>query len=262
MATEDTGATSDAFQVSPPVEGVVVIRIVARPHGVLTVGARRQLTAAIAGLADDPSVRCAVLTGEGRAFSAGSNIREFEATTEWVEGARRVEVALNETIADSPVPIVAACNGSTLGGGAVMALACDVRVAAASAVFGFPEVKLGAMAGATGTQVLPRLVGPGHALRLMLTGRIIGADEACRVGLVDEVVDDEDLMPRALQLAREIAGASRAAVRATKRCVRGGLAGGYAAGMQLEAAITAPLGLTADAIEGKAAFIEKRPPRF
>jgi enoyl-CoA hydratase/carnithine racemase len=255
-------SSDEAFQVSTPAEGVALIRIVARPHGVLTVAARERLTAQLVALAGAPAVRCIVLTGEGRAFSAGSNIREFEATAEWVERARGVEVALNETIANSPVPVIAACNGATLGGGAVMALACDLRLAAASATFGFPEVKLGAMAGATGTQTLPRLVGPGHALRLMLTGRVIDAEEACRVGLVEEVVPDEDLLRRALQLAQEIAATSRAAVHATKRCVRAGLAGGYAAGMQSEADVTAPLGTTRDAVEGKAAFLEKRAPRF
>ena len=96
----------------------------------------------------------------------------------------------------------------------------------------------------------------------MLTGRVIDAAEALLIGLVEEVVDGEALLPRALQLAQEIAAVSPAAVRATKRCVRGGLAGGYAAGMQLEAEVTAPLGLTADAIEGKAAFLEKRAPAF
>ena len=252
----------DAFEISTPVAGVALIRITAKPMGVLTVAARRRLTTALTALSDDPSVRCAVLTGDGRAFSAGSNIREFEVTAEWVEGARVVEVALNECIANSPVPVIAACNGVTLGGGAVMALACDVRLAAASATFGFPEVKLGAMAGATGTQRLPQLVGPGHALRLMLTGRVVDAAEALRIGLVEEVVDDEALLPRAVQLAQEIAGVSREAVRATKRCVRRGLADGFHAGMRLEAEVTAPLGLTADAIEGKAAFIEKRAPRF
>lgn len=255
-------ATDDAFECSTPVSGVALIRITAKPLGVLTVDARRRLAAAIGALADDPAIRCAVLTGEGPAFSAGSNIREFEATTEWIESARVQEVALNECIANSPVPVVAACNGATLGGGAVMALACDMRVASASATFGFPEVKLGAMAGATGTQRLAQLVGPGHALRLMLTGRIIDAAEALRIGLVEEVVADADLLPRAVQLAQEIAAVSPAAVRATKRCVRGGLAGGYGAGMRLEAEVTAPLGLTADAIEGKAAFLAKRPPAF
>ena len=255
-------ATNEAFECSTPVPGVALIRITAKPLGALTVAARRRLTAAIGALADDPAIRSAVLTGEGKAFCAGSNIREFEATAEWIEGARVQEVALNECIANSPVPVVAACNGVTLGGGAVMALACDLRVASASATFGFPEVKLGAMAGATGTQRLAQLAGPGHALRLMLTGRTIDAAEALRIGLVEEVVDDEALLPRALRLAQEIAAVSPAAVRATKRCVREGLAGGYGAGMRLEAEVTAPLGLSADAIEGKAAFLEKRAPAF
>jgi len=255
-------ATDSAFDISAPVPGVALIRLTAKPMGVMTVAARARLTTAIAAMADDDAVRCVVLTGEGRAFSAGSNIREFEVSTEWIEGARVTEAALNECIANSPVPVIAACNGITLGGGAVLALACDMRVAAASATFGFPEVKLGAMAGATGTQRLPQLVGVGHALRLMLTGRTIDAAEALRIGLVEEVVADEELMPRAIQLAQEIGAVSRAAVRATKRCVRAGVAAGFDAGMRLEAETTAPLGLTADAIEGKAAFVEKRAPKF
>ena len=257
------GQVSDPdFEISAPSPGVALVRITAKPMGVMTVAARSRLKTAIEAMADDAAVRCVVLTGEGRAFSAGSNIREFEVSTEWIERARVTEVALNECIATSPVPVIAACNGIALGGGAVLALACDVRVAAASATFGFPEVKLGAMAGATGTQRLPQLVGSGQALRLMLTGRTIDAADALRIGLVDEVVDDDSLLPRAIALAQEIAAVSREAVRATKRCVQGGLAGGYAAGMRLEAEVTAPLGLTSDAAEGKAAFVEKRPPRF
>jgi len=260
MASER--GSDDAFRMSTPAPGVALIRIIAKPLGVLTMAARRHLADAVGALAGDPTIRCAVLTGEGRAFSAGSNIREFEVTTEWIEGARLLEVALNECIANSPVPVIAACNGVTLGGGAVMALACDMRVASASATFGFPEVKLGAMAGATGTQRLPQLVGPGQALRLMLTGCTIDAAEALRIGLVEELVEDEALLPRAIQLAREIAAVSPAAVRATKRCLRGGLAAGYEAGMRLEADVTAPLGLSGDAIEGKAAFVQKRTARF
>lgn len=255
-------APDAAFEITLPAPGVALIRLTAKPLGVMTVAARSRLTAAIAAMGDDASIRCAVLTGEGRAFSAGSNIREFEVSTEWLERARVAEVALNECIANSPVPVIAACNGVTLGGGAVLAMACDFRVAAASATFGFPEVKLGAMAGATGTQRLPQLVGAGQALRLMLTGRTVDAAEALRIGLVEEVVADEDLLPRALELAQEIAAVSREAVRATKRCLRGGVSEGFDAGMRLEAETTAPLGLTADAIEGKAAFVEKRAPKF
>jgi enoyl-CoA hydratase/carnithine racemase len=131
-----------------------------------------------------------------------------------------------------------------------------------SASFGLPEVKLGAMATATGTLRLPLLVGRGQALRLMLTGQPIGAEEAYRIGVFEELVEDDQLEARALELAQQIASVSPKAVAATRRSVSAGLREGYQTGLLMEAEITVPLGLTDDAIEGKAAFVEKRPPRF
>jgi enoyl-CoA hydratase/carnithine racemase len=242
--------------------GVALIRITARPMGVFTVAARRELTSFIEVLDSKYGARCGVLIGSGRGFSVGSNIKEFEATPEWIEQARIVETRLNETIEKGPVPIIAACNGHTLGGGLVMALACDFRIAGRAATFGVPEVKLGAMATATGTQRLALLVGRGHALRLMLTGEAIDAQEACRIGLVEELVDDERLEARSIEVARQIAAVSPKAVCASRRAVATGLRNGYYAGLAMEEALTVPLGLSEDAIEGKAAFVAKRPPRF
>jgi len=253
---------NDVFEVFEAAPHVLLIRIVSKPFGVMTIEARRQLANFIAGAGANHRARCIVLTGTGKSFSAGSNIREFEATAEWIEEARRVETHLNETIEQGPVPVIAACNGHTLGGGAVLALACDFRIAGRSATFGVPEVKLGAMPTATGTQRLPLLVGRGQALRLILTGQPIDAEEAYRIGLVEELVEDDALEGRAIEVASQIAAVSPVAVAAARRCVSAGLRNGYNTGLVMEAEITVPLGLSADAIEGKAAFVEKRTPQF
>ncbi len=253
---------TDAFEAHLASPGVVLVRITAKPFGVFTIDARRQLTRFLETVDTAHGARCVVLTGTGASFSAGSNIREFEATAAWIEEARRVETKLNETIERGPVPVIAACNGHTLGGGAVMALACDFRIAGRSATFGVPEVKLGAMPTATGTMRLPLLVGRGQALRLILTGQPIDAAEALRIGVFEEVVDDDRLETRALELGAQIAAVSPEAVSAARRCVSASLRLGYQAGLLMEEELTVPLGLSDDAIEGKAAFVEKRAPRF
>lgn len=253
---------NDIFIATLEAPHVVVVRIVGRPLGAFTIAGRNMLAAFLRTVGEEHHARCVVLTGTGNAFSAGSNIKEFEATAEWIERARIAETNLNETIERGPVPVIAACNGYTLGGGAVMALACDFRIAARSAKFGVPEVVLGAMPTATGTMRLPLLVGRGAALKLILTGEPIPAEEALRIGIFDEVVDDAELMPRALQIAGRIASVSPKAVVAARRCVSTALREGYDAGLDMEAELTVPLGLSDDAIEGKAAFVEKRAPVF
>jgi enoyl-CoA hydratase/carnithine racemase len=254
--------TNSTFEASIPHPGVMLVRIVSQPLGAFTVQARRELKAFLERAHIDHSARCIVLTGTGPAFSVGSNIREFEATPDWIEAARLAETDLNETIERGPLPVIAACNGHTLGGGAVMALACDFRIAGRSATFGVPEVKIGAMPTATGTMRLPLLIGRGQALRLMLTGQSLNAEEAYRIGIFEELVDDDKLLDRAVEIAGQIAAVSPKAVRASRRCVSAGLRLGYDAGLAMEAEITVPLGLSDDAIEGKAAFVEKRAPRF
>lgn len=253
---------NETFEATVALPGVVLIRITSKPLGVFTIAARRELTSFLEALDTKHGARCGVLTGNGASFAVGSNIKEFEATPEWIDQARVVETKLNETIERGSVPVIAACNGHTLGGGFVMALACDFRIAGRSATFGVPEVKLGAMATASGTQRLPLLVGRGQALRLMLTGQTIDAEEAYRIGLVEELVDDDKLEARALEVARQIAAVSPKAVSASRRCVSAGLRNGYHAGLVMEEEITMSLGLSDDAVEGKAAFVEKRPPRF
>ena len=254
--------SNETFEASRVAPHVILVRIVARPLGVFTVAGRRALAAFLSTVDAAHGARCVILTGTGASFSAGSNIKEFEATAEWLESARQAETHLNETIELGPVPVIAACNGHVLGGGAVMALACDIRIACRSATFGVPEVMLGAMPTATGTMRLPMLAGRGAALKLILTGEPITAEEAYRLGLFEEIVDDGELMPRALAIATRIAAVSPMAVRAARRCLATGLRQGYDAGLALEAQLTTPLGLSDDAIEGKAAFVAKRPPVF
>ena len=181
----------EAIQITRPREGVALIEITSQPLGVLRHAVKRALLQALCELEKDISVRCAVLTGAGKAFSVGSDIHDFSQEVGWLLENDYVEAGLNQAIEDARFPVIAACNGHTLGGGAVLALACDVRIAAESARFGFPEVKVGAFASGSGTQRLPRLVGRGRALDLLLTGRVISAQDALAYGMVEYVFPDE-----------------------------------------------------------------------
>lgn len=251
-----------AIQMEYPQDGVALISITSQPLGVLRFEVKRVLSATLAELEDDNRIRCLVLTGTGRAFSVGSDIKDFRQDIGWLLENDYVEAGLNAAIENSPLPVIAACNGFTLGGGAVLALACDIRIAAESAKFGFPEVKVGAFASGSGTQRLPRLVGRGRALDLLLTGRTIDASEALDIGLVEYVVADEELLERTIQLAAQIAANAAPAVKATKRCVNVGLRDGFEAGLTMERQLRVETGTGPDAAEGKAAFLEKRPPNF
>jgi enoyl-CoA hydratase/carnithine racemase len=253
---------SSAIQVSHSREGVAVITIVSEPLGVLRHSVKRALMRAFTELEQDTSVRCAVLTGMGKAFSVGSDIRDFSQEVGWLLENDYWESGLNQMIEDARFPVIAACNGHTLGGGAVLALACDFRVAASSAKFGFPEVKLGAFASGSGTQRLPRLVGRGRALELLLTGRVITADEACQYGLVEYVYPDNDMLDKVVELAGQIASFSGPVTAATKLSVNRGLRDGWQTGLALESDFRVKTGRGPDASEGRMAFLEKREPKF
>jgi enoyl-CoA hydratase len=253
---------AEALDVTRPRSGVALVQIVSEPLGVQRNGVRRALRALLAELEATPDVRCLVLTGRGRAFSVGSDIREFRRDAGWLLEAQRIEQGLCLALMDSRLPVIAACNGLTLGGGLVLACACDIRLAAASARFGVPEVNVGTFASGSGTQLLPRLIGPGRSMTLLLGGEIVDAEAALRLGLVEEVVADDALLERALALATHIAAMPANAVAASKRCVTVGLRDGIAAGLLLEAELSVAVGLSDDAAEGQRAFMEKRPPRF
>ena len=221
-----------------------------------------ELESAFVDLAADHAVRVILLTGAGgRAFAAGADIRELaEVSAE--EGrafALRGQGVFRhiETLAQ---PVIACIQGFALGGGCELAMACTLRIAAEDARLGQPEVKLGIIAGYGGTQRLPRLVGRGAALKLLLTGEIIDAREALRIGLVDEVVPAADLMTRAEAIAMEIAGNAPIAIGETLHAVDEGLSLPLELALLREAGRFGELCATADKAEGTQAFLEKRPP--
>jgi enoyl-CoA hydratase/carnithine racemase len=203
-----------------------------------------------------------VLTGTGKAFSVGSDIRDFSQDVGWLLENDYWEAGLNQAIEDARFPVIAACNGHTLGGGAVLALACDIRAASASAKFGFPEVKVAAFCSGSGTQRLPRLVGRGRALDLLLTGRVIDAAEALSYGLIEYIFPDGELIAKTLAMAEGIAAFPGPVTAATKRCVNVGLREGIRAGLALEQELRVRTGRGVDASEGRQAFLEKRPAQF
>ena len=218
---------TNAIQITRPVDHVALITIRSQPLGVLRFGVKRALQAALATLEADRTVRCVVLTGVEKAFSVGSDIKDFSTEVGWLLENDYVEAGLNAAIQNSRLPVIAAINGFALGGGAVLTLACDIRMAAQSAKFGFPEVKVGAFASGSGTQRLPRLVGRGRALDLLMTGRTIDADEAFRIGLVEYLIPDDELLDRALALASIIGANAATAVSASKFCINVGLRDGF-----------------------------------
>jgi len=260
--TSQESLETNAIQIERPFPGVVLITIRSQPLGVLRFGVKRALRAALAELETDRTVRCVVLTGVEKAFSVGSDINDFSTDVGWLLENDYVEAGLNATIENSRLPLIAAVNGYALGGGAVLALACDIRMAAQSAKFGFPEVKVGAFASGSGTQRLPRLIGRGRALDLLMTGRTIDAQEALRIGLVEYVVPDEELLDRVSELAVAIGTNSALAVSASKYCVTVGLRDGFEAGLAAEREQRIRTGRGPDAIEGRNAFLEKRKPNF
>jgi enoyl-CoA hydratase len=211
----------------------------------------------------EEEVRAVVVTGAGdRAFVAGADIGEFEGRTPVDQWRVMKAPTIFEAVERLPKPVIAAVNGFCLGGGMELALACDLRIAAATAKFGQPEVNLGIIPGGGGTQRLPRIVGLGSALRLVLTGEIIDADEALRLRLVEEVVPPADLLGRALEIAETIAAKSPVAVAAAKEATRAALSLPLDDGLKLETALFQVCFASADKAEGVRAFLEKRPAQF
>jgi enoyl-CoA hydratase/carnithine racemase len=251
-----------SIRVTRPADGVALITIASEPLGVLRHAVKRTLMRVLDELDQDTSIRCAILTGSGKAFSVGSDIRDFSQETGWLLENDYWEAGLNQKLEDARFPIIAACNGHTLGGGAVLALACDFRIAASSARFGFPEVKVGAFASGSGTQHLPRLVGRGRSLELLLSGRVITAEEALQIGLIEFIFPDDVMLEKALEMAGLIASYPGEVTAATKMCVNQGLRDGWQAGLALESDLRVKTGKGPNAVEGRQAFLEKRDPKF
>jgi len=221
-----------------------------------------ELLAAAESPGGDPGVRAVVLAGAGRGFCAGADVAMMRTLTADNYARTRRWLLVQAALEGMAKPVVAAIHGYALGGGAELALACDVRFMAASAVIGFPEIELGIFPGAGGTQRLARLLGPARALRLMVEGRRLGAADALGWGLVDHVVPDADLPAAARVYAVELARKPTRAIGLLKRCVYGAWGRSLAEGLELEECAVLEVIRTEDAREGLGAFLEKRAPRF
>ena len=215
-------------------------------------------------LATDDDVRVIVVQGAGdKAFSAGADIREFVeplVPTQFREQRRRID--FRQVMDRCPQPIIAAIRGVALGGGLELALACDIRIAGDDAQLGLTEVNLAIIPGGGGTQRLPRLIGRGKALEMILTGARIGAAEALRLGLVERVVPAAEVLTAAQDLARELAGRAPVALRYAKEAVVKGLGMSLDDGLRLEGDLSTLLRTTEDRLEGARAFLEKRKPNW
>lgn len=199
-----------------------------------------------------------VIAGTDRIFAAGADISEFAGPEEARTIGRLFFDALN-AVAAIPRVVIAAVSGPALGGGCELALACDLRVCSTSAKFGQPEILLGIIPGGGGTQRLPRLIGPSRAKDLILSGRQVRAEEALRIGLVDEMVEPEHLMSRALELAASFASGPLQAQAIAKRVIDAGLDGSLEAGLELEQGGFVEVFGTDDARIGVASFLENGP---
>jgi enoyl-CoA hydratase len=246
-------------------EGVAFVTV-ARAARLNALDARTvaELDAAFEALGADPEVRGVVLTGEGeKAFAAGADIKELSGLD--AEGGRALSrrgQRVFDRIEGLGKPVVAAVNGFALGGGCELALACHVRLASENAALGTPEVTLGLMCGYGGTQRLPRLVGTGAALEMLLTGKRIDAPEALRRGLVDRVVPGDALLAEAEALVRRMIANGPLALRATLEAVRAGRDRPLAEAQEAEARLFGDLAASEDAHEGTRAFLETRAPQF
>lgn len=247
-------------------EGAVAVISLNRPQALNSIDAsiRTGLATAIDRAAADAEVRVVMVRGNGdRAFCAGADIKEFTAP-ESLAASRAVKHAPGwpDAIDRLRKPIIAAIHGYCLGGGLELALCCDIRVAAQDAVFALPEVRLGIIPGAGGTQRLSRVVGVGHALRMILTGERFDVTHAYRIGLVSDVVPRAELDSSCLRLAAMIATNGPIALAYAKEATRRGIELPLPEGLRLEADLSTLLQSTEDRLEGSAAFRERRTPKY
>ena len=258
----DTETAGTELLVRTPDHGVAVVTL-NRPQdaNALSVSMQTALSEAFRELAVDPSVRCIVITGGERVFSAGGDIRGM-VDCQPVDILRRHTERLWEPIQRCPKPIIAAVCGFAYGGGAELAMHCDIILAGESASFAQPEIRIGIMPGIGGTQRLVRAVGKFNAMRMLLSGRPISAQEASVMGLVSQVFPDDRVVPEALQLASHIASMPTLATLQIKEVVLAGMDASLDTGLMLERKASQLLFATHDQKEGMQSFIDKRKPRF
>jgi enoyl-CoA hydratase/carnithine racemase len=243
-------------------EGVAIVRIT-RPEALnaLNLATRKVLADIFTALQDDPKVRCIVLTGDEKAFAAGADLKEMVDAAA-VEIMKRRTERYWQAIARTPQPVIAAIQGYALGGGLELAMNCDIIVVGESAQLGQPEVRVGIMPGAGGTQRLTRAIGKYQAMHLCLTGRSISGREAYEIGLASVVVPDGEVLDTALKMAEGIAKLPPLAVASIKEAILHGENASLEAGLALERKAFQLLFATDDRREGMTAFIDKRKPDF
>ena len=257
MATEEV--------VLKRIDGHVATLTINRPDklNALNIETRGRMVQELDELAKNDDVRVLVITGAGdKAFIAGADISEFEGRSPVDQYRVMTDSSVFLAVDRFPKPTLAAINGFCLGGGCELAMACDIRIASEKAKLGQPEINLGLLPGGGGTQRLPRLVGMGAAFKLLYTGDFIRADEALRIGLVDEVVPAGDVAARAKELAEAIAAKSPVALRLIKQAVRTSMRTPLDEGLSQEVSLFALAFASEDMKEGVDAFLNKRKPTF
>ncbi len=221
-----------------------------------------ELTDAVKKFEADDAVGCMVITGSEKAFAAGADIKEM-ASRDYMDVFKEDFITANwEEVSRTRKPIIAAVNGYALGGGCELALMCDFIIAGDNAKFGQPEISIGAMPGAGGTQRLARFIGKSKAMEMCLTGRMMDAEEAERCGLVSRIVPKGELREEAIRVAKQIAGFSRPIAMLTKEAVNRAYETTLAEGVRFERRVFHSVFATEDQKEGMAAFVEKRKPAF
>jgi enoyl-CoA hydratase len=220
---------------------------------------RAEFAQAIEDVSTDDGIKVLILTGAGKAFVAGSDIKEFNKTTPF--GAHNIK-RLGEMVEKLEKPVIAAVNGFCLGGGCEIAMGCDIIIASEKAKFGQTEINIGIIPGGGGTQRLQRLIGPCRAKELIFTGDIIRAEEADRIGLVNRVVPMDELLPTAKEIAKKIATKSAAALKLAKTAINRGMQTNLESGLKYEYELYSLSLSLEDKVEGVNAFLEKRAPKF
>jgi enoyl-CoA hydratase/carnithine racemase len=244
-------------------EGIGTVRLDRPPMNALSTQLQEELRATAQAVTADDAVRAVIVYGGEKVFAAGADIKEMSQMGYAAMAARARDLSSAfDAVARIPKPVVAAVTGYALGGGCELALACDWRVVAADAKLGQPEITLGIIPGAGGTQRLPRLVGPARAKELIMSGRLVDAEEALSIGLADKVVPAGEVFAAAAAMVRPHLTGPTQALRAAKVAVDGGLQMDLASGLALESELFAALFATADKDEGMAAFLAKRKPNF
>lgn len=246
-------------------DGHVATVTINRPDklNALNADVRSEFVAAFDALGANDEVRVVIVTGAGeKSFVAGADIGEFEGRSPVDQFRVMKSFGIVDVVDAFPKPVIAAINGFCLGGGCELAMGCDIRIASEKAKLGQPEVNLGILPGAGGSQRLPRLVGLGTAYKMLFSGEMVRADEALRIGLVDEVVPADQLTDRTRALAATIASKSPVALQLIKEAVRAAVRMPLDEGLRLETTLFGLAFSSEDKVEGVKAFLDKREPKF